>query len=580
MTGTETQTTSPEPRAPAPGGAAEPPRAGENLLARAWSRTRTYTREFPMVVGFIALGLIARILFWAFTDRRLDDAMITIKFDKNLADGFGLVHNLGEGHVQGFTSALSVLVPLPGELIYHGGGFLMIRLVSLGCFVLAALYANRIAQELKVGRWPLAFALAYLALDQNQVFFGVAGMETQIAVAVLFAGIYYVLVEDYPKSGVALGLAVLARPDFVLWVAPAYLFLLIRNWRLALRAGVLSAALVVPWLIFTTIYYRSPVPNTIPAKNLSFVPEFPGYSHVGDWVSFLGDHISANAHSWTLFGPFYEAIFVTHAPLSYGAARAIAVGVAALAVVGAVSTLRRWSWLPAIAYLGLFAAYKVVYLTVGYFEWYGTPAAALLIFMAAVGLDRVSKWVSGAIGGRFSPGEVVMVPAVLLALVYAMALPYRTIAEARVQNDIEDKVRAQVGRYLGQVVKPGQTITSESSGYVGYDTNGAMYDYPGLESPKVLDAIRAAEANHAPGFPDSLMGIVALLHADWLVLRPWEVDALAAWYPDVAKQYKPVRRFSVPGGRSPIKVGDFWVLNIDRSFIVLRRKAGAAPPTP
>ena len=54
-------------------------------------------------------------------------------------------------------------------------------------------------------------------------------METQIAVAVLFAGVYYVLVEDYPKSGVALGLAVLARPDFVLWVAPAYVFLIVRN---------------------------------------------------------------------------------------------------------------------------------------------------------------------------------------------------------------------------------------------------------------------------------------------------------------------------------------------------------------
>jgi hypothetical protein len=533
-----------------------------------------------MVMGFIVIGLIARIAFWAFTERRLDDAMITIKFDKNVADGFGLVHNLGEGHVQGFTSALSVLVPLPGELIYHGGGFLMIRLVSLGCFALAVVYADRIAQVLNVGRWPLAFALAYLALDQNQVFFGVAGMETQIAVAVLFAGIYYVLVEDYTKSGIALGLAVLARPDFVLWIAPAYAFLLIRNWRQALRAGALSAAIVAPWLIFTTIYYGSPVPNTIPAKNLSFVPAFPGVTQVGDWVNFLGDHLSANAHSWTLFGPFYEAIFVIHAPLPYGAARGIALAVAVLAVVGAVSTFKRWSWLPAVAYLALFAAYKVVFLTVGYFEWYGTPAAALLIFMAAVGLDRVGKWISGAVRGRFSPAEVVMLPAVLLALIYAMALPYRTIAEARIQHRIEDRVRAQVGRYLGQVVKPGQTITSESSGYVGYDTNAAMYDYPGLESPRVVDAIRTAERNHASGFPDSLMGIVALLHADWLVLRPWELDALATWYPNVAKQYERVRKFQVPGGRSPVTVGDFSVLNIDRSFIVLRRKSLSAPATP
>ncbi len=174
--------------------------------------------------------------------------MITIKFDKNLADGFGLVHNLGDGHVQGFTSALSVLVPMPGELIYHGGGFLLIRLVSLASFAAAAVYAYRIAGELGVGRWPTALVLAYLALDQNQVFFGVAGMETQIAVAVLLAGVYYVLVEDYPKSGVALGLAVLARPDFVLWVAPAYAFLIIRNRRQAIRAGALSAVIVAPWV--------------------------------------------------------------------------------------------------------------------------------------------------------------------------------------------------------------------------------------------------------------------------------------------------------------------------------------------
>ena len=190
-----------------------------------------------MLAGFIVVGLIARIAFWAITDRKLDDALITIKFDKNLADGFGLIHNFGEGHVQGFTSALSVLVPMPGELIWHGGGLFLIRLVSLACFALAAVYAYRIANESGLGRWPTGFVLAFLALDQNQVFFGVAGMETQIAVAVLLAGFYYVLVEDYPKSGVALGLALLARPDFVLWVAPAYVFLVIRNFREALRAG-------------------------------------------------------------------------------------------------------------------------------------------------------------------------------------------------------------------------------------------------------------------------------------------------------------------------------------------------------
>ena len=291
-----------------------PPPPADNVFGRTWSRAWAYTRANPMLAGFIVVGLIARIAFWAITDRKLDDALITIKFDKNLADGFGLVHNLGEGHVQGFTSALSVLVPLPGELIYHGGGFLFIRLASLAFFVIAAVYAYRIAAELGVGRWPTALVLAYLALDQNQVFFGMAGMETQIAVGVLLASAYYVLVEDYPKSGVTLGLALLARPDFVLWIGPAYLFLIIRNWRASLRAAALSAAVVAPWLIFTTIYYGSPIPNTITAKDNAFVPDFPSVTHPGAWINFLGDQLSANAHAWQHLRPLLRSDF--HRPLS------------------------------------------------------------------------------------------------------------------------------------------------------------------------------------------------------------------------------------------------------------------------
>jgi hypothetical protein len=544
-------------------------------LESAWDRVWTYAKENPMLVGFIVVGLIARIVFWAVTDRKLDDAMITIKFDKNLADGFGLVHNLGEGHVQGFTSALSVLVPLPGELVYHGGGFLLIRLVSMACFALAAIYAYRIASELGLGQWPTAFALAYLALDQNQVFFGVAGMETQIAVAVLLGGMYYVLVEDYPKSGVALGLAVLARPDFVLWVAPAYVFLIIRNHREALRAAAISAAIVAPWVIFTWAYYGSPVPNTVTAKNNAFVPNFPGLTHPHAWVNFLGDQLAATAttHSWTLFAPFWEDGFLTDAPLAYGAAKTIALIVAALAIVGAISTLRRASWLPAIAYLLLFVAYKVFYLNGGggYFDWYGVPAVAVLVLMATVGLDRVSRWVSAAMRGRLSPAVVATLPALLLALIYAWPLPYRTVVEARTQHDIENKVRDPLSRYLGEVVRPGQTITSESSGYVGYYTNGTLYDYPGLESPTVVSALQKADESGHLVFGTA--GTASLLHPVWLVLRPDEVALLRSRYPETARQYSEVRRFSVPGGFwGSICAGGFCVFNIDRDFAVFRRR--------
>jgi hypothetical protein len=524
-----------------------------------------YARANWLLVAAIAAGLVARIAFWAVTDRRLDDALITIKFAKNVADGVGLVHNLGDGHVYGFTSALSVLVPLPGELIAPGGGILLLRLVSLVAFALAVVYAYRIARELRLGPWPTGFALAYLALDQNQVFFGMAGMETQIAVAVLLAGVYYVLVEDFTKSGVALGLGLLARPDFVLWVGPAYLFLLVRNPPRALRAGAISAAIVAPWLIFTTIYYGTPIPNTITAKSVAFAPDLPSIAHPGAWIDFLGHQLSASAHDWKLIAPFYNSFFVSDAPLPYLLLKVLALAVVALALVGAVTTWSRRGWRPAIAFVVLFALYKVIFLTIGYFEWYGVPALAVLILLAAAGLDRTSTSLARVSRGRVTAAPLAAVPAICLACAYAVQLPFVIPLEAKVQNT-ENQVRAPLGRYLGRVAKPGQTFYSESSGYVGYDTNATLYDYPGLVSTTVVDLLRRRGGFVGP------LPILKVLHPDWLVLRATELDSLSADHPDLARRYNAVHRFRVSNPDAPLDVGGYSLINTDPDFIVLRRE--------
>ena len=106
-------------------------------------------------------------------------------------------------------------------------------------------------------------------------------------------------------------------------------------------------------VIFTTSTTARRFPNTITAKTTrSFRTSLP-VTHPGAWINFLGDQLSADAHAWKHFAPFYEAIFTIHSPIPYGVAKGVAALVAALAIIGAVSTFRRWSWLPAIAYLPL-----------------------------------------------------------------------------------------------------------------------------------------------------------------------------------------------------------------------------------
>ena len=84
-----------------------------------------------------SLGVGVRLAFWAYTGRVWEDALITIAHARNAVAGLGLTHHAGEPPTHGFTSALSVLIPLVGEAISRDGGLFVIRLASLIAVVVA-----------------------------------------------------------------------------------------------------------------------------------------------------------------------------------------------------------------------------------------------------------------------------------------------------------------------------------------------------------------------------------------------------------------------------------------------------------
>jgi hypothetical protein len=381
-------------------------------------------------------------------------------------------------------------------------------------------------------------------------------METQIAVMVLLVGAYYVLVEDYVKSGIWLGLALLARPDNVLWVAPALLVLLLRSRDGAARTWLVTVAVVAPWVIFATIYYGSPVPNTIVAKSQAFGPDLPSVSDIGGWFDFGWNQLKAHKDDWQTLAPFLERSFVLGTPFSTTLLKLVAWTVGGLAIVGAFVTWRRVTWRPAIVFVLLWIAYKIVFLTVGYFEWYGPPVIALIFILAAAGLQWLTR-------GRAV--WLAAVPATALALAFAIHIPWTLPLEDVVQHQIEDPVRDQVGRYLGENAKEGETIVTEPSGYVGYYTNATLLDYPGLTSERVTDAL----ADHPES--NTTVALVPLFEPDWLVLRPGELQFLEDFFPDDAANYHEVRTFAVPESESSLSRGGLEILNVDREFIILRR---------
>jgi hypothetical protein len=239
---------------------------------------------------FAVLAAAIRILFWAYAGRNWEDAFITVLHSENLVNGLGLTHYLGEGEppLHGFTSPLSVLVPLVGDLVHVGFGLSFIKIVSVLAGSLTVFYAMAIAIHPKIKLpAPLAvLVMGYLAFEHHQILWGMAGMETQMTTLVLVVSLYFAIAEKPLALGISLGFCMLARPDFAFWTIIAGAYALVRYpRRLPLIVGA-ALAVYLPWIVFTVWYYGSPVPNTMVAKGLGYPlwTTWPGFDRTPGFV--------------------------------------------------------------------------------------------------------------------------------------------------------------------------------------------------------------------------------------------------------------------------------------------------------
>jgi hypothetical protein len=507
------------------------------------------------LVAWATIAVAVRLVFWTVTDRTWEDALIAISHARNAAEGLGLTNHPGEGLVHGFTSALSVLIPLLGELLHSGWGLAAIRIASLLAAAAAVAYGYAIARRLGLGPWPMSFALGYLALNYNQMFYGIGGKETQVAAAVVLAVTYHVLAGQHIRTGIALGLAMLARPDLVILAALVMALAARGGLAEAFRTGAAAASLVVPWLVFTTLYYGSPVPHSIPALALwSPLPALAGPP--GEVVALVGERVTNGlATAVRAFTPFYEDSFVVSAPLPIGILVACGATMLVLAGIGAWSTRHLPRWWPAVGFVALFTVYRAFLLPTSYFDWYIPPytaLCALLIAAALQGLVRRAPIVSNVL-------------AAVLLLAAAVHLPFTMVLESRIQREIEDGIRRPVGIYLRDAMAPGEEFISESVGYFGYYSGHTIWDQAGLTSPTAYAAARAL-----PPEDRRVEGLVDALRPDWAVLRPMEWARLQRDFPEAAGCYSATRSFG-QDGRDRIGWGGLEKVTFDWSYTVYRR---------
>jgi hypothetical protein len=205
-----------------------------------------------------------------------DDSMISMTYARNLAEGHGLVWNINQAPVEGYTNFLWTVIMAGIHLLGlpDSKTSLAVSLLGLVLLLLNLRVVRRLTEEAGLGVAAGIVAVALTAFYFPLIYWTLRGMEVGLLALLIGSGVLLALklsrqFEWFSFMGLILVLvaAILTRPDAAAPVGFITMLLMLPLFRqkryaamlllpLAL-AGVLAAQMV--WRLH---YYGDPVPNT------------------------------------------------------------------------------------------------------------------------------------------------------------------------------------------------------------------------------------------------------------------------------------------------------------------------------
>ncbi|MBI3163680.1 MAG: hypothetical protein HYZ24_03275 [Chloroflexi bacterium] len=196
----------------------------------------------------------------------VDDAMISMRYAKHLAQGYGLVWNIGEKPVEGFTNlgwtlfmALLHLFPFPASKIS-----LAVMLASAGILLanIAVVYKTTETLVPESNHAPILSALV-TAFYYPLVFWSLRGMEVSLLVLLIDSALFLAISKrNNAIIGAILAIAIVVRVDTLISSAPIVLYLFTKNKRDAIVPVILIAATTLVIFYFQKTYFGDFLPTT------------------------------------------------------------------------------------------------------------------------------------------------------------------------------------------------------------------------------------------------------------------------------------------------------------------------------
>lgn len=448
-----------------------------------------------------ASGLILWYSLVFRTHFQLEDAFITFRYAANLVRGDGFVFNPGE-RVLGTTTPLQTLLlalfSLPfGPRSIHNVAAVIMPLFGIGAGIAAYAALTKRGMSLLGAALGITFFYANTAVIRT----GIGGMETPMVLFLMALSLWALVSGRAALTGMFCGLLFLCRVDTLIWTGLLFAFNLMKPRRDLLPQSFAFAIVVLPWLIFATVYFGSPLPNSMLAKGVVR----PGMENI-------------------LLAPERMIMYLIWFLQGTGVKRNLA---------------QLPLWLPLIALgarrilrtspkdLGLLVIFPPVYALLMYvgraprYEWYLLPITFPSLLLAGVGVWELYA----AIRRMSSPKLARLVPIAAAAIAVAgfgwyCAKGVPTITcHLRMAQENENGLRRELGLWLRETTSQDATVAMEAIGYQGYYSERKTIDMAGLVTPQSVEYKRRTQQNG-----EIFDWILRDFEPDYIVLRSFEVD--------------------------------------------------------
>ncbi len=470
----------------------------------------SFFKKYAHVLVLLAALAVLLAFEYTFFNFTVDDSFIGFRYSENMANGYGVVFNIGENPVEGYSNFLWLLV---GSFFVKFGFSAMMASKYLGIFfsvinipILYKLSYRILGNKLYASLPPL-----FLSVIPAYAFWAVAGLETIFYVTLLLVSLLMFLGKRYVLSSFFFVLLSLTRPEGAIIFAALSLLILYKNKKE--KAGPFSSNLIkwigvfagiyVPYFIWRFLYFGYPLPNSFYFKS--------GISSLSSiWW----------AYSFLVYiSPF--AIFG-----AYGIIRQKASG--------------EKKFLLALA--ALLVALTFLYKPIqGYPYRFLLPSLPFIFILAS---DGVRQFLSSLNESGFSfprHGSSLRKYVALIVVVFLFAYP---LVDAREYKAYADKfyngyerAHNKLGKWLSENFAPNATLVMADIGATPYYARMRTIDIVGVTDEYITH--NPHDAQYVKYILDQNPEIIALLSGSTNIFRPlWDYSGIIYNDADFQKKYE------------------------------------------